>query len=87
MINNYKIFAGFFFIIMTLSCSKDRLKEDSAGVLTADLLFTSKAGFENALNGLHDEVRRYRSGTDYNTINGYMGVQAVIGVDNAYGNW
>jgi hypothetical protein len=82
---NKIIFLGCF--ITLIACSKDRLKEDSAGVLTADLLFTNKAGFENALNGLHDEVRRYRSGSDYNTINGYMGVQAVIGVDNAYGNW
>lgn len=75
------------FLIINVSCSKDRLNEDSAGVLTADLLFTSKAGFENALNGLHDEVRRYHSGNEYNTINGFMAVQAVIGVDNAYGNW
>ena len=75
------------FLLLNMACSKDVLKEDSSGVLTADLLFTSKAGFENALNGLHDEVRRYHSGSDYNTINGFMGVQAVIGVDNAYGNW
>ncbi len=74
-------------ILMNMACSKDVLKEDSAGVLTANLLFTSKAGFENALNGLHDEVRRYHSGDEYNTINGFMAVQAVIGVDNAYGNW
>ncbi len=86
MKTNYKIILVCF-IIMTMACSKDRLKEDSAGVLTADLLFTSKAGFENALNGLHDEVRRYHSGNEYNTIGGYMAMQAVTGVDNAYGNW
>jgi hypothetical protein len=74
-------------MLVSISCSKDRLKEDSSGVLTADLLFTNKAGFENALNGLHDEVRRYHSGNEYNTIGGYMATQAVIGVDNAYGNW
>lgn len=73
--------------ILNMACSKSVLNEDSAGVLTANLLFTSKAGFENALNGLHDEVRRYHSGDEYNTINGLMAVQSVIGVDNAYGNW
>jgi len=82
-----KIILACCLIIINMACSKDKLKEDSAGVLTADLLFTSKAGFENALNGLHDEVRRYHSGNEYNTINGAMSIQAVIGVDNAYGNW
>jgi len=75
-------------LISTITgCSKNRLKEDSSGVLTADLLFTSKAGFENALNGLYAEVRRYRSGNTLNDINNIMNAQAVIGVDNAYGNW
>lgn len=79
----------FFIVLITLSagCSKSRLTEDSSGVLTANLLFTSKAGFENALNGLYSEVRRYRSGNVLNEINNIMNVQAVIGVDNAYGNW
>ena len=72
---------------MIASCSKSRLKEDSSGVLTADLLFTSKAGFENALNGLYFQVRRYRSGNTINDINNIMNAQAVIGTDNAYGNW
>lgn len=84
---NNKMILIFYVIIVNMACSKNRLKEDSSGVLTADLLFTSKAGFENALNGLHDEVRRYHSGNTYNTINGAMFLQAVIGVDNAYANW
>src|SRR4051812_10269693 len=73
--------------VTAVGCSKDRLKEDTSGVLTADLLFTNKAGFENALNGLYFEVRRYRSGNLLNDINTIMNMQAVIGVDNAYGNW
>ncbi len=77
----------FCIIIINISCSKSRLKEDTSAVITADLLLISKAGFENALNGLFDEVRRYHSGDSYNTINGSMFMQAVIGVDNAYGNW
>ena len=31
-------------------CSKKELNEDSRGVLTADLLYTSQAGFQNGLN-------------------------------------
>lgn len=75
-------------IMVSMSCSKNRLKEDTSGVLTADLLLVNKAGFENALDGLYFEVRRYRSGiiiTD--PINNIMNIQAVIGVDNAYGNY
>jgi starch-binding outer membrane protein, SusD/RagB family len=77
---------------LQLNCSKDRLNEDSPATLTADNLFKTKAGFENALNGLYDEVRRYRSGeptssTVYSSINNLLFVQAVIGVDNAYGNY
>ncbi len=74
-------------ITINTGCSKNKLIEDSSGVLTADLLFTTKAGFENALNGLYFQVRRYRSGNNLNDINNIMNVQAVIGVDNAYGNW
>lgn len=75
-------------VTMTLAaCSKSRLIEDSSAVITADLLFTSKAGFENALNGLSNEVRRYRSGETYGDINHIMSMQAVIGVDNAAGNY
>lgn len=77
--------------IMSLSllmgCSKKYLDEDSRGVLTADLLYSSQAGFQNGLNGLYDEVRRYRSGDLYGQINDIMNMQAVIGVDDAYGNW
>ena len=69
------------------SCSKSRLVEDVSGILTADLLYVNKAGFENGLNGLHFQVRRYRSGNTLNDINNIMNMQAVIGVDNAYGNW
>lgn len=69
------------------ACSKKELNEDSRGVLTANLLFTSKDGFQNALNGLYNEVRRYRSGYIYGDINDIMCMPAVIGVDNAYGNW
>ncbi|MEO7444454.1 MAG: RagB/SusD family nutrient uptake outer membrane protein [Ferruginibacter sp.] len=82
-----KIILVFSLSLMGISCSKDRLNEDSAGVLTADLLYTTKAGFENGLNGLYSEVRRYRSGNVLNQINNIMNIQAVIGVDNAYGNY
>lgn len=82
-----KIILAFALAVAGISCSKNRLTEDSSGVLTADQLFTSKEGFENALNGLYAEVRRYRSGTSLGDINNIMNVQAVIGVDNAYGNW
>lgn len=84
---NDKIILLFTLIALSISCSKDRLQEDTSGVLTADLLFTNKAGFENALNGLYFEVRRYRGGNTLNDLNNIMNVQAVIGVDNAYGNW
>lgn len=74
-------------IILAAGCSKNRLKEDPAAIITADNLYTTKAGFENGLNGLFDEVRRYRSGDTYGDINNIMSMQAVIGVDNAYGNY
>ncbi|HEV7779828.1 MAG TPA: RagB/SusD family nutrient uptake outer membrane protein [Chitinophagaceae bacterium] len=82
-----KMILGLALIAMNTGCSKNKLVEDSSGVLTADLLFTTKAGFENALNGLYFQVRRYRSGNTLNDINNIMNAQAVIGVDNAYGNW
>lgn len=68
-------------------CSKTRLDEDTSGVLTADQLFKTKEGFENALNGLYAEVRRYRSGNTLNDINNIMNVQSVAGTDIAYGNY
>jgi hypothetical protein len=75
-------------VLATIGCSKNRLKEDTSGVLTADQLLTNKAGFENALNGLYSEVRRYRSGVTLgDPINNIMNIQAVIGVDNAFGNY
>jgi hypothetical protein len=82
-----KMIAGLLGLSLLAGCSKKMLDEDSRGVLTADLLFTSKDGFQNAVNGLYDEVRRYRSGDTYGSINDIMCMQAVIGVDDAYGNW
>src|ERR1044071_6716386 len=82
-----KIILAVALLTIVSSCSKNRLNENSGSILTADQLFTSKAGFENALNGLYAEVRRYRSGNTLNDINNIMNVQAVIGVDNAYGNY
>lgn len=86
-----KITLAFIITLMFTACNKNRLKEDSASLLTADLLFQTKDGFEYALNGLHDEVRRYRSGTpntnSYASTNNLMMMHSVIGVDNAYGNW
>ena len=73
--------------MLITSCSKNTLNEDSRGVLTANLLFTSQAGFQNALNGLYDEVRRYRSGSTFGSINDIMCMPQMIGVDNACGNW
>ncbi len=77
--------------LMFGACSKDRLKEETPSVLTADLLFQNKDGFELALNGLHDEVRRYRSGQPTNnsptSTNFIMNMQAVAGVDNVFGNY
>lgn len=82
-----KIMTGILSILLITSCSKNLLNEDSRAVLTANLLLTNKNGFQNALNGLYDEVRRYRSGDTYGNVNDIMNMQAVIGVDNAYGNW
>jgi hypothetical protein len=74
-------------VVLVGACSKKRLTEDTSGVLTADLLYTNKSGFENGLNGLYFQVRRYRSGNTLNDINNIMNVQAIVGVDNAYGNY
>jgi hypothetical protein len=86
-----KLILAFLTTLMFAACSKDRLKEETPSVLTADLLFQNKDGFELALNGLHDEVRRYRSGQPFNnspTSNNFiMNMQAVAGVDNVFGNY
>ncbi len=86
-----KLILAFLTILMFAACSKDRLKEETPSVLTANLLFQNKDGFELALNGLHDEVRRYRSGQPFNnsptSTNFIMNMQAVAGVDNVFGNY
>jgi len=86
-----KLILAFLTTLMFAACSKDRLKEETPSVLTADLLFQNRDGFELALNGLHDEVRRYRSGQPFNnspTSNNFiMNMQAVAGVDNVFGNY
>lgn len=68
-------------------CKKELLNEDSSAVLTADLLYKSKSGFQNGVNALLSEVRRYRSGDTWGSADDIMNMQAVIGVDNAYGNY
>ena len=86
-----KLILAFLTTLMFAACSKDRLKEETPSVLTADLLFQNRDGFELALNGLHDEVRRYRSGQPFNnsptSTNFIMNMQAVAGVDNVFGNY
>ncbi|HVW59301.1 MAG TPA: RagB/SusD family nutrient uptake outer membrane protein [Puia sp.] len=87
MIRYKKLFIGLVSISLLAGCSKNLLNEDSRAQGTANLLFTSKDGFQNAVNGLYDEARRYRSGNLYKSINDIMCMQAMIGTDNAYGNW
>lgn len=82
-----KVILGVVLLMTATNCSKSRLNEDTSAQLTADQLYKTKEGFENGLNGLYAEVRRYRSGDLLNDINNIMNMQAVIGVDNAYGNW
>lgn len=74
-------------LVLLAGCSKDLLNEDSPAILTADNLLVNKAGFENALNGLYNEVRRSKSGDTYNSVNDFMLASNFIGVDNAYGNY
>ncbi|MDR0792306.1 MAG: RagB/SusD family nutrient uptake outer membrane protein [Chitinophagaceae bacterium] len=74
-------------VLMYADCSKDKLIENSPSLLTADNVYTNFAGFQNGLNGLYDEARRLYSGTLYGNANDLMEEGAVIGVDNAYGNW
>ncbi|MDP4290450.1 MAG: RagB/SusD family nutrient uptake outer membrane protein, partial [Bacteroidota bacterium] len=82
-----KFIIGIVSTLLVTACSKNALNEDSRSVLTANLLFTSQAGFQNALNGLYDEARRYRSGDTYGSTNNIMCMPEMIGVDNAFGNW
>ena len=84
---NKKILMVVLSALLLNACSKKELNEDSRGVLTANLLLTNRDGFQNALNGLYNEVRRYRSGNIYGNINNLMSLAAVVGVDNAYGNY
>lgn len=74
-------------ILLGTACSKDILKEESPSSLTAEQLFKDKSGFEYALNGLHSQVRMYRAGQPSDPTNNLMCTQAVIGVDNGYGNY
>ena len=78
-----KLFIGLVSISLLAGCSKNLLNEDSRAQGTANLLFTSKDGFQNAVNGLYDEARRYRSSNLYKSINDIMCMQAMIGTDNA----
>ena len=88
---SYKILSVICITLLLNACSRKQLDEETPSILTADLLFKTKDGFEYALNGLFDEVRRYRAGepagTSSTSVNNIMNIQAVIGVDNAYGNY
>src|SRR5262245_5485219 len=74
-------------IVLLTGCSKSLLDEDSPSIITADNLLVNKAGFDAAINGLYDEVRRFQSGSTYGSANSLMSTSAYIGVDNAYANW
>ncbi len=82
-----KILAWAICLLIISSCSKDILNEHSQSVLVADNLYQNEAGFKAGLNGLYDEVRRVQSGDTYGSANDLMLEIAVIGVDNAYGNY
>ncbi len=85
------------FVLVGLSCKKTFLDETPRDVLAPDDLYINKAGFEQGLYGLYNQIRQERGGyyqdskpsnpgyTDpTNDIsNGIM----MVGVDNAYCNY
>lgn len=87
MKRSIKLLATTLCLALLAGCSKNLLNEDPRAIITADNLLKDKQGFENALNGLYNEVRRCRAGDTYNSPNDFMMVSTVIGVDNAYANW
>ena len=70
------------------SCKKSVLDENPPAILTADNLFVDYNGFQNAINGLYYQVRRYRAGiTTADPSNDMTSEITVEGVDNSYSNY
>ena len=84
---NIKIISCMLLGLSLVGCSKDLLNEDAPGTLTADNLYIDKVGFDAGLNGLYNQARRSRSGTDEGGLNDIMLMPAFSGVDNTFGNW
>lgn len=90
----HKICLGLCLGASLTSCKKSSLEENPPNIIVADNLFANYDGFQNALNGLYNEVRRSRSGIGTNSagttvdgVNDLMFEMNVIGVDNGYGNY
>ncbi len=86
-----KLINGLSFLLILAviqSCTEDFLEEDPPNVLVAENLFTDRAGFEAALNGLYHEVRKERMGSsganETNAGDIRFGLM-VNGTDNVFG--
>ena len=69
-----------------VSCGEDFLDQDGPHIITAENLFTSIDGFDNALNGLYAQVRRERGGATFGSSNGLLITPALGGTDIIYAN-
>jgi hypothetical protein len=88
MKNFMKIMICTALIVFAASCKKTVLNETPPALLTADNLFVDYNGFQNAVNGLYYQVRRYRAGiTTSDPSNDITSEVTVEGVDNSYSNY
>jgi starch-binding outer membrane protein, SusD/RagB family len=77
--------SGLTLIMITLSCSKDKLRESPPHFFTADVLYTSVQGFDAGINGLYSLAREERNGLNFTSGFGTIDLRATIflvGTDN-----
>lgn len=80
-----------FVMLLTIGCTlalagcDGILDENPPHIIVADNLFTDRAGFEAAVNGLYAQARREREGAS--GVNILMNEMMTIGVDNGWGNY
>lgn len=80
-----RVFVAMVSMACLAACSKGRLVESPPNFITADVLYTTVAGFDAGLNGLYSLVRDERNGLSYTNGFGTIDIKAAImntGTDN-----
>ena len=69
-------------VLVISSCDKDYLKENPPGMMTADMLYVSAAGFQTGLNGLYSLMRAERQGLAASNFQYEVGASFYVGYDD-----